>query len=153
MATRYYIDAGVNCVFIEHAGEFVRGEGPANLAEKLRDPAFRPGMNFFRDCSSTTLPTEFGYEYFARTKEQSMGAIEKEIGAVKMAWLVNGAHDFTIIHQMSVSSRLTTAGVQRRPFRGIESAFNWLELPADYQIRFPAIAVSRRQLAAHAAAY
>jgi len=47
MATRHYIDAGVNCVFIEHVGEIVCGEGPANLAEILRDPAFRPGMNFF----------------------------------------------------------------------------------------------------------
>ena len=76
MATRHYIDAGVNFVFIEHVGEFTRGEGPANLAEILRDPAFRPGMNFFLDSASTSLPTEFGYEYFARTKEQSMGLVE-----------------------------------------------------------------------------
>ena len=152
MATRHYIDAGVNCVFIEHVGEFVRGEGPANLAEILRDPAFRPGMNFFRDSTTTSLPAEFGYEYFARTKEQSMGAIEKQIGGVKMAWLVDGAHDFTIIHQLSVSTRLTPAGMQRRPFRSIESAFNWLDLSADYQIRYPAAAEKPRQLAMGAVA-
>lgn len=150
MATRHYIDAGINCVFIEHVGEFVCGEGPANLAKILRDPAFRPGMKFFRDSTRTSLPAEFGYEYFARTKEQSMGAIEKQIGAVKMAWLVDGAHDFTIIHQLSVCNRLTPTGLQRRPFRGIESAFNWLELPADYQIRHPAGATQPRQLAAAA---
>jgi hypothetical protein len=151
MATRHYIVAGVNCVFIEHVGEFVSGEGPANLAEILRDPAFRPGMNFFRDSASTSLPAEFGYAYFARTKERSIGAIEKQIGSVKMAWLVDGANDFTIIHQLSVSTRLTPAGLQRRPFRSIESAFNWLELPADFQIRYPR-AAEPRQLVADLAA-
>jgi len=98
------------------------------------------------------LPTEFGYEYFARTNEQSVGVIEKQIGAIKMAWLVDGAHDFTIIHQLSVSTRLTPTGLQRRPFRSIESAFDWLQLPADYQIRYPASAAEPRQLTAAAVA-
>ena len=69
-----------------------------------------------------------------------------------MAWLVAGAHDFTVIHQLSVSTRLTAAGLLRRPFRSLESAFNWLEIPVDYQICIPDSAPEHRQLAAGAVA-
>lgn len=153
MVTRHYIDAAVNCVFIEHVGEFAAGDGPANLRDILADPAFRPGMNFLRDASRTMLPAEFGYQYFVRTKEKVMGAIEMQIGTADMAWVVGSARDFAAIHQLCVSNRLTPDGLQRRPFRGIESAFNWLELPADYQIRHPVNAPEPRRLAAHAAAF
>ena len=53
MIARHYIDTDVNCVFIEHIGAFEVGEGPANMWDILADPAFRPGMKFFRDASRT----------------------------------------------------------------------------------------------------
>ena len=46
MVARHYIDTDVNCIFIEHFGEFAVGEGPAKLWEILADPAFRQGMKF-----------------------------------------------------------------------------------------------------------
>ena len=138
MIARHYIDTDVNCVFIEHIGAFEVGDGPARLWDILGNPAFRPGMKFFRDTSRTALPDAFGYAFFACTKKHSMSAIEERIGGADVAWLVGSARDFTVIHQLSVCTRLTPKGLQRRPFRTIDSAFDWLGLPLDYQIRFPA---------------
>ncbi len=137
MIARHYNDTDVNCVFIEHIGTFGVGEGPANIWDILADPAFRPGMKFFRDASRTVLPEAFGYAYFVCTKNHCMGEIEERIGATDMAWLVGNARDFAVIHQLSGCTRLTPKGLQRRPFRTIESAFDWLGLPPGYHIRYP----------------
>ena len=138
MVARHYVDTDVDCVFIEHFGAFEVGDGPASLWDILADPAFRPGMKFFRDASRTVLPGAFGYAYFVCTKKHSMGEIEERIGATDMAWLVGSARDFAAIHQLSVCTRLAPKGLQRRPFRTIDSAFDWLGLAPDYPIRFPA---------------
>jgi hypothetical protein len=57
MVARHYIDTDVNCIFIEHFGEFAVGEGPAKLWEILADPAFRQGMKFFVTPAGPCCPT------------------------------------------------------------------------------------------------
>jgi hypothetical protein len=137
MVAKYYINTSINCVFIRHAGEFIAGEGPENMGEILADADYRPGMNFLRDASRTKLPAEFGYEYFKRMQSQGMGGIEKQLGGCKMAWLVDNGHDFAVVHQLSVSERLTPDAIERRPFRDIEAVLEWLGLPADYEFKYP----------------
>ena len=118
-----------------------------------RRPGVPSGHEIFCDTSRTVLPDAFGYAYFACTKKHSMSAIEERIGGADEAWLAGGARDFTVIHQPSVCTRLTPKGLQRRPFRTIDSAFDWLGLPPDYQIRFPAAPCNPFQTVQGAALY
>jgi len=136
MAAVYCIEPEIGCVFIRHSGEFIAGEGPVNLGEILNDPDYRPGMNIFRDSRQTELPPEFNYDYFKKTRLTVMAAVEKRLGRCKMGWIVANSHDYAIIHQLSVSSRLTPDSIQRRPFREVGPALKWLGIPEDYVFKY-----------------
>ena len=55
----------------------------------------------------------------------------------KVAWVVGDPHDFKLVHQLCALGRLNHFDTDRKEFRDIAKAKEWLNIPADYEIKFP----------------
>jgi len=136
MPYRFYLDAKVNCIFIQHFDEFQQNDGINVTNEVLGNPEYRMGMNILRDATQTPLPKRFSdnsYLYESRRQAEKMDLL---LGTCRLAWIVGSAKDFGAVHRWSVSTRLSKS-VERHPFRELSKALEWLGIPAEYEIRFP----------------
>jgi len=136
MAYRYYIDPSVNCVFIQHVDLVKQNEIREAVALILADANYRTGMNFLRDANQAP----FSEKFEDRSIEDGNNRVRKiddlQIGSCRVAWVVANGNDYGIIHRFSVSSRFEQA-VERKPFRELEKAREWLGIPDEYQINYP----------------
>jgi hypothetical protein len=137
MIKDYYIDAQVNCAFILHANNYEKGEGIEALYQLAGDPLHKPGMNIYQDNSHSNFPPEYNFKYFKEKIALDLNVkLPKLLGVCKIGWLVNSARDYSVVHQVSVSTRLTPIGMERKPFREQSKLLAWLGLPETYQVEF-----------------
>jgi hypothetical protein len=66
-----------------------------------------------------------------------MEVYDEKIGECKWAAVVGDGRSYAKIHQSIVSRRLDGYPVERRVFRDIDKAREWLEIPAGYVISYP----------------
>ncbi len=99
MAYSYYIDPEVNCVFAEHYGTFVHGDGFSVNREIMADPAYRQGMNILLDASKVTLPEEHTQQWYLKEGREGVQKLDKVFGHCRLAWVVGSAKDFDTVHR------------------------------------------------------
>ncbi len=56
--------------------------------------------------------------------------------SIRIAWVVNNGRDCSLVHQWGVSQRLSVPEVERRAYRELPPALEWLRIPADYSMNF-----------------
>jgi len=138
MAYRFKIDTAVNCVFVQHFEVFEDGEDMEQLHELLNHSDYVKNMNLLRDASQTPFPDHYNLAYFRRNVNESMSRTEGKLGTGRnVAWVVNNANDFKVIHQWTAVSRLNLQVIERRPFREVAAARKWLNIPESYEIVYP----------------
>ena len=139
MSYAIIIDPMVNCVFIKFGGTHVDGIREKSLEDTINNPNFKMGMNFWQDVRDQPFPSDTSYKYL---KEKSNLAREKYdalIGKCRWATIVSDAEEYARVHQFVVTGRLRPDLVERKPFRDIIKAREWLGIPEDYEIEFPPI--------------
>jgi len=135
MAYSFYIDTAIDCVFIQHFGDYEIGEGICSVEAFVREPSYHNNMNILRDFRQTTLPSNFGESPIVIESQKRMKDNDELLaGACQIALVVGSAKDYGIMHRYTVSYRLGTLA-ERRPFRDIAKARNWLEIPDGYEIK------------------
>lgn len=138
MPYRVKVDRSVNCVFVQHFDTFVLEEGTTQAKETILDPEYLPGMNYLRDVTQTVLPPEYCLNWFKKHAVDVLPQVEKGLGTSrKVAWVLSNANDFKTIHQWAATIRLNMYVSERRPFRSVDNARAWLEIPEEYEVSYP----------------
>jgi hypothetical protein len=137
MIDDYYIDPSVNCALIRQKGEYKKAEGVAALYQLVGHPLYELGMNIYRDLSDCEFHPDYEYSYFKdEIRTELTRNLPKMLGQCKIGWLVNSVRDYSIVHQIGVSTRLTPSGIERKPFREKAKLISWLGLPLNCEIEF-----------------
>ncbi len=132
-----HIDPKVNCVFYRFYGAFEMNMRHQSMDEVLAHPDFKIGMNFLRDVREQPFPADITYQSISEGAQYMLQKNDLLIGNCRWAVVVKDAENYAKMHQFIVTGRLSRAEVERKPFRDIEKAKEWLDLPADYQIKYP----------------
>mgnify|MGYP001273517877 CR=1 FL=1 len=139
MAYKFYIDPSVNCVFVLHYGEFHVDDPIQQYKEMLEHPQYLPDMNVLRDVLTTSLPVEYGFKFFSDRTTERYKNIEPHMGDCKVAWVLGTGKDYATMHQYNLTTRFgPLLRIERKPFRTIEDAKVWLDVPADFEINYDA---------------
>ena len=133
-----HIDKAVNCVFVQHFGIYEEGEGSRQLVELAANPDHVLNMNIIRDITLTNLPDEYDLAWFQKHSDSDLADVDKYVGSGrKVAWVLGNPKDFKTVHQWCAVNRLNRYVIERLPFRSVESAMKWLEIPEGYEISYP----------------
>lgn len=136
MACNYYIDGNVNCIFLRHFDDYQAREALKSISLAILDPDYRQGMNILRDMTGSNFPESFNFVSLKETGNIIVPDVDRAMGKCKLAIVVNCAKDFATAHQMAVATRMIGTNVERKPFRDMQKARDWLEIPDQYQIRY-----------------
>jgi len=109
---------------------------PDSLDEILTHQDFRMGLNILRDAREAVQPDVYGYHFFLQESPKRLNRFESAFGDCKLAWVINDAQEFAKVHQFTLARRLSDDTIERKPFKTIEAAKDWLNIPEDYQITF-----------------
>ncbi|MAF49170.1 MAG: hypothetical protein QF393_13610 [Rhodospirillales bacterium] len=132
-----HIDPEVNCAFFKFFGTFRFGAMVEAMTEMLNHPDYRGGMNILRDISDQPFPSDLTYKAITEENRRVTAEIDLKIGECRFAIVVGDARSYAVVHQYIVTGRLRKNPVERKPFRDMEAAKEWLGLPADYEIKYP----------------
>ncbi|MBT4938633.1 MAG: hypothetical protein HON14_05835 [Rhodospirillaceae bacterium] len=130
------IDLEVNCAFIRHIGQIGLAEVPESFDKILAHPKFRKGINILRDASEAVQPENYGYKFFQKDSPQRLAKYEQPFGNCKLAWVISNPREFAMVHQFTLARRLSEDTIERQPFKTIEAAKEWLNIPEDYEISY-----------------
>ena len=137
MSYRFHIDKSVNCAFVQHFDTFAVGEVTEQMAQLESHSNFIEGLNILRDVSQTNLPVEYDHKWFANFAKTTLPDVDNALGTnSRVAWVLSNRNDYIKIHQWCATTRLSSLKIERRPFRDITKAMNWLGLPDDYKIKY-----------------
>ena len=136
MAYDIYFDENINCVSIRHYGDFMLGEFAQALISAAADIKYQEGMNFLRDARLINLPPELKFKQYKNFKVRGLAETHAKIGSVKLAWLAGNRDDYIIVHQILVSHRLDESLFDRKAFRDIEKAKDWLGIDPSYEMAY-----------------
>ncbi|MBT3990810.1 MAG: hypothetical protein HON14_16555 [Rhodospirillaceae bacterium] len=132
MAYQYSIHPDINCVYVEHTGTFEVDEEQHQLIEMEANPHFTRGMDILRDISATSFPEIYNFEYFKHQSHSQFKDIASGLGRCKIAWVLGNGRDYGLVRQWVTTLNLTSATIERKPFRDIDAAKDWLNVPKDY---------------------
>ena len=93
-------------------------------------------MNILRDIRQTHFPPDIDYQYIKKYQGSGVSEAEYITGTAQIAWVAGNRDDFILLHQISVTDRLRSGSVERKPFRDIQKAKAWLGIPDDYEIPY-----------------
>lgn len=133
-----YIDAEVNCVFVQHFDTFHPDISLEQLNLMIEDPLYRPRMNILRDVSQINLPEFLDYKWLNDNSPNRMKEIYRIMGNCQIVWLVGNSQDYAKLHRW-MASQYRTPSVKRKPVRNLKDALEWLAIPPNYEIVFPPI--------------
>ena len=89
------------------------------------------------DFCDVKFPSDISYDSlsdsFKRNTQQYGGMVVNCQSAI----VVGDAQSYMKIHQYLVSGRLDHSSVERKAFRDIKKAFEWLGIPEGYEIDYP----------------
>ena len=137
MSHQYFIDKDVNCVFVRFEGEVDFDEMRKIMAMISDSPDHTSGMCLLRDLSAATLQIEGDFESIKGVIAARDNQVRNKLGKNRLvAWVLNNAKDYGIIHRMTALSRLDHFQITRRPFRDIAKAREFLGIPVDYEIKY-----------------
>jgi len=132
-----HIDADVNCVFFKHFGPFSVDDFVKSFADILQHPDYQIGMNILRDNRDQQFPADLSFDAIAASSK-SVKEQDRGLGNCKWASVVGDAQSYAKVHQYITSGRLSENPIERKVFREMDAAREWLGIPTDYEIKFPA---------------
>ena len=133
-----YIDREVNCAFGKYYGVFDIGRLEIAAEEMFNHPEYRAGMNSLRDARELTMPTsKLSFGYYADKAREVMNEFDSKLGECKWAIVAGDGQNYARAHQYLVAGRLGKSQVERKAFRDMEKAMDWLGLPEGYEIKYP----------------
>jgi len=132
-----HLDPKINCAFFKFTGEFEFGLAPRSINDILDHPDYQSGMNYLRDIRDQPLPTDVNFQSISQHAKRVMMEFDNKLGNCKLAIVVGDAHSYQKMHQFIVTRRLGTNPVERKLFREIKPALEWLGVPVDYEIVYP----------------
>jgi hypothetical protein len=139
MAYKFSIAPSVNCVFVLHFGVFDVDDTLQQYREMIENPLYTTNMNVLRNVLQAALPSEFGFEFFKQNTPKRYKDIEPIMGQSKVAWVLGSGKDHATMHQFSLTTRFgPLSHIERKPFRSVEDAKMWLDIPVNYEIRYEA---------------
>ena len=84
------------------------------------------------------MPEDYDLNWFRSSVKATLDMVDRDLGTDrKIAWVLGNAHDYKVIHQWCAVERLNLNLAERKPFRDIKSAMNWLGIPDEYEIKYP----------------
>jgi hypothetical protein len=137
MAHTHYINDELKCAFVRYYDRFEKYEGFDALGDIVDNPLYQIGMDIIHNLSATSFPDNFGDGPIRKAGRERLAEYDRKTGICRIAWVVGSASDYAMGHRWVVSTRLTSE-IERRVFRSIDEAKEWLRIPEDYAITHPA---------------
>jgi len=131
------IDPEVNCMFIKHVGAFDFGNIAKSSEDRLNHPDHKMGMDYIHDFSEQQIPPDLPFHVVAGESKRIVRDYNLKFGRCKAALVAGDAQSYAKLHQFIEAARFTDNPVERRAFRDMEKAKDWIGLPADYEIIYP----------------
>jgi len=94
-------------------------------------------MNVLRDIRKQTISEDWSYHSMSKEAQTQMERHDTILGKCKWAVLVPDANFYAKVHQFITTGRLGNHLVERKPFRELDAALEWLGVPTDYEIKYP----------------
>ena len=132
-----YIDPDVNCAFAKYYGAFDIGEIRSSSEEIYNHPDHRVGMNSLRDVRDQIIPSDVSFRSLSNEAKNIMNEFDSKLVNCRMAIVASEVQSYAKIHQYIVAGRLSKSPIERKGFRDMERAKEWLGLPDSYQIKYP----------------
>ena len=136
MSYTTYVDPDTNCFFVHHYGPFDITEVLKSLEDVLINPLFRIDMNVLRDYRDQTSPSDITFNVLSGTSKTIMEDFDSKFGKCCAAIVVGDTQSYSKVHQYVVSTRLMKTQIERRVFREVDEAKEWLNIPMEYKIAF-----------------
>ena len=137
MPYTFYIEPDLGCVFAKSTGKFELDIVSQIFSKILNHPQYEQGMNILRDFSEVTVPKDISYQFITQENKRRYQEVDQHLGNCRLALLVRDAQSYAKVHQFIVSGRLSTNPVERKLFRDIGKAREWIDIPEDYVIHYP----------------
>ena len=136
MSFTVHLDPGVNCAFIKHKAPFDIDNLAKSAGYRLTHPDFQKNMNFLHDFTDLVIPKDTKFAVLSETSKQIIQDYNHLMGSCKGALVVGDSVSYAKIHQFIESGRFDKNPVDRKVFNDLNKAFEWLEIPQDYEIKF-----------------
>ena len=135
MKCTVHIDPEVNCAFIKRAGAYEFRDTFDVLNSMVNHPDHREDTNILYDARDLRIPTDEPFESMSESYKFITQIYSNKADTCRSAIVVGDAQNYAKAHQYIVSGRLDKSTVERKPFRDIEKAKEWLGLPEGYEIK------------------
>ncbi len=137
MAWTLHIDPAVNCSFIKHYGPFDLSALDESTEARLNHPDFKVGMNFLHDFLDQRIPPDLAFKTLSEESNRLVKKYGYKVGPCKGALVVGDGQSYAKIHQFVLTNRFEKNPIERKAFRDIEKAKEWLDIPEGYEINYP----------------
>jgi len=124
-------------MFIKHDGPFDFDNIAKSGDDRLNHPDYRTGMDFIHDFRDQHIPADLEFTSIAAESKRIVKEYNLKFGRCKAAMVVGDAQSYAKIHQFIESAKFTDNPVERKVFRDMEKAREWIGLPTGYEINFP----------------
>ena len=137
MEWNIHIDPNVNCAFVFPYGPFDIGDVIKTVSDVVHHPQHRSDMHILHDYRDYFIPSDLSFKAISEASYNSMQKHYSKLGKCKVAAVVDDAQSYAKAHQYFLSGRFEKYPVERKAFRDMEKALEWLGLPPGYKIKNP----------------
>ena len=137
MAYTIFVDPDVNCAFSKFYGAFDIGEWKDSVEEMVNHPDYCDGMNVLRDARDQIIPSDVSYETIANQARDVMILFDHMLEKCRWGIVVDDGQSYAKVHQYLAARRLIDSPIERKLFRDMQTAKEWLGLPGGYEIKYP----------------
>ena len=132
-----HIDPDVNCAFIKYDDPFEVGQLGRAAEEVFNHSDYRAGMNILRDARDRPFPSDLLFKSLSNAVKSIDKKFAHKLSQCRWATVVGDVQSYAKVHQALVAGRIGGKPVERKVFRDIEKAMDWLGLPEGYEIKYP----------------
>ena len=132
-----HIDPKVNCVLFRFYGSFTVGSRLEGIEQMLSQIDYKNGMKILTDSREQPFPSSITFKKISEAVKKMEVTINKIQAGCQWATVVSDAQHYATMHRYIALTKNSGSMVERKPFRDIDKAREWLGIPADYQIKYP----------------
>ena len=123
---QYKVDSHAKWVYFRHLGKLNLG-GVENIFDIVfADPNYQKSMNILHDMRLCDIPDESDYRNTSSKIRIFVARLDGQLESGRVAIVTKNGHDYAKFHQFIVALRFAKSGVERKGFREIERAMEWL---------------------------
>ena len=133
MNSQYTIDSKLNCVFIHESGDYDMHDAGQLWGKLFDDPGFHPPVNILWDMRQCDISDEIDFTVISTKMREGIRPIDKLLRACRIALVMKNGHCYAKAHQFTVALRFEDTAVERKVFREITPALQWLDVPENFK--------------------